>query len=163
MGIALLFKTTGLAPGMLRFWPLFVLATGGVLLYLTIVRGFASPFFFGGLCFCLFGLLRILGYLWGWTFARAWPLLMVAAGISWFAAGLRHRRAIKAGYAVPALGFVALGGLFSVFSFDLVGVSFARFVTMWWPSLFIAGGVALFIAYGVSSHRRGHRRRPGRS
>lgn len=162
VGIGLLLETTGIAPEAARFWPLLVLAAGGLLLYLAIVRRFSDPFFFAGILFSLVGLLMIAGAFAGWTFARAWPLLMVAAGLSWLASGLRRFRRAKPQSAVPALIFVFLGSFFGLFSFGLVRVGFRQFMSEWWPTVLIAGGAALFVAYGASGPRRGRKGRPGR-
>ena len=161
-GVGFLLRTTGIAPEAERFWPLMVLAAGGLLLYLAIVRRFSDPFFFAGVLFSLSGLLMIAGVFAGWTFERAWPLLMAAAGLSWLAAGLRRFRRLRPQSAVPALIFVFLGLFFCLFSFDPVRVGFRQFISEWWPTVLIAGGAALFAAYGASGRKRGRKGRPGR-
>jgi hypothetical protein len=157
LGAALLLYTTGAFAGALRSWPLLVIGAGGVLLYIALVRRASYYFLFGGLLFVLEGAFFLAAAIMGWKLARAWPLCMAIAGLSGLAAGGFSLRRLKVFYAVPSVSFLALGLLFSVFSFRLAGISFATFIAVWWPTVLIAGGVALFIAYGIS--RRGVKRR----
>jgi hypothetical protein len=165
LGIELLLYTTGAYSGALHVWPLSALVAGGLLLYLFFVRGFSHYFFFGGILFELGGLIFLAGSLSGWSLREAWPLGMIAAGLAGLAGGLSRWRRFRASYAAPSIGFVALGAMFAMFSFRIIDISFGRFVAEWWPSLLIAGGVFLFVAYGFSgrgeSPGRAQRLRPG--
>lgn len=159
-GTGLLLRTTGVLPFGDFLWPLLVMTAGGALLYLAIVRAFPELLLAAGTFFCLAGFILLLSALAGWGLIHSWPLLMSAAGLAWYVYGWRHLRRIKASFAIPALGFFGLGLFFSLFSFDIVGISLGRFIALWWPSVLIAGGAFLFGAYGIKSRTRRGRRRP---
>ena len=150
LGVAFLLYTTETIVGVLRAWPILVMAIGGVLLYLTLVRGASFPFFFSGLLLVSEGAFLLASMLLGWRIARSWPLGMAIAGIAGLISGLAAKRRFKVFYGVPSIGFTILGLAFSVFSFGLVKDTFKSFITVWWPSLLIVGGISLFVAYGLS-------------
>lgn len=78
-------------------------------------------------------------------FPKLWPLLAVFAGTSLLPAA-RHRSGVPLSrYLVPALGFLSLGGLLLVFSFDMVPFSFKTFFLDWWPILLLLVGFLLFL------------------
>ena len=157
LGVAFLLYTTQTIVGVLRAWPILVMAVGGVLLYLTIVRGASFPFFFSGLLLVLEGAFLLVSVLIGWRIAKSWPLGMAVAGIAGLGSGLAAKKRFQVFYGVPSIGFTILGLAFSVFSFGLVKETFKSFITVWWPSLLIVGGISLFVAYGFS--RRASARR----
>jgi len=120
VGLALLLRTTGVAESVPILLPFIVTGAGGVLLYLAVVRRFADPFFFTGVMFCLGGVCMIATALLGARFKQAWPCYMVAAGLAWLATGLRGAGRLRAGFAVPAFGFIFLGSLFVLFSAGVI-------------------------------------------
>ncbi len=78
-------------------------------------------------------------------FSKLWPLLSLFAGTSLLPAA-RHRSGLPLSrYLVPALGFVSLGGLLLIFSFDVVPFSFKSFFLDWWPVLLLLVGFLLFL------------------
>lgn len=150
-GLGLLFHTTGLARGLGMLWPLILIAAGVLLLFFSAVKGGSStPFFAVGFFAAVFGAVWLLSTLLAWSFAQSWPLVMVSAGIAWLVAGFRRNRKAKAGVVVPSFCFILLGGLFCLFSFDIVDMSLGAFVRIWWPSFLILGGIVLFVAYGAA-------------
>ncbi len=151
-GIGLLLNTTEAVPVGDRLWPVLVMAVGGMLGYFALVRGASDYFFFGGILFVLTGTLSIVSNLVGWTLRQAWPLVMVASGATGLFTGLRHWRRMRPGFMTTSICFLFLGTVFSLFSFKFIDISFRRFVVLWWPSLLIAGGLALFAAYGYGRH-----------
>jgi hypothetical protein len=153
LGVALLLYTTGTFDGALRAWPLLVMAAGGVLLYLALVRGSSFSLIFFGIAFMLEGALILASILLGWKLVMAWPLGMTIVGLSGIASGLIAKRKLKVSFAVPSFSFVFLGLAFSVFSFGWARVGFKSFIVVWWPSLLIVGGISLFVAYGLSRRR----------
>ncbi len=165
LGTAFLLFTTHTFTGASRAWPLLLMGAGGAFLYLCLVRGAAFSFLFGGLVFTLEGAFILACMLLGWRIARAWPLGMAIAGLAGLASGLAAKRRLQPFFAVPSFGFTALGLGFSVFSFGLVKDNLAGFISVWWPTLLIAGGISLFVAYGLSrrsARREGRGRRRGR-
>ena len=150
LGLAFLLYTTKTFVGLLRVWPILVMAAGGVLLYFALVRGASVSFFFGGLFFVLEGAFFLTALLLDWQLVRAWPLSMTIAGLAGLLSGLAARKRLRTFFLVPSIGFIALGLVFADFSFGLAKIGFKSFIAMWWPSLLIAGGILLFVAYGLS-------------
>lgn len=163
LGIGLLLHTTGIAHGLRPLWPLIVLAAGALLVSVDIMRRPSPVFLSGGLFFLLAGGVFLAGSLAGWRLRMLWPLLMASVGLDWLIVGLRHYRRLRASFAVPALGFLFLGLFFSLFSFRIVQISLGRFISEWWPSLIIAGGIVLLAVYGASRPRAGRQGPSGRS
>jgi hypothetical protein len=157
LGLAFLLYTTGALVGARPFWPLLVMAAGGALLYLALVRGASFYILFGGNLFVLEGILFLIGILLGWRLAVSWPLGMATAGLAGLVTALFGKRGLKVSYLVPSLCFTLLGFFFALFSFGLARIDFSSFIAIWWPSLLIAGGICLFIAYGLSRRARGKR------
>ncbi|MCL2608996.1 MAG: hypothetical protein FWD94_03725 [Treponema sp.] len=79
-------------------------------------------------------------------FSRAWPLLSVFSGIALLPAGWHRYGALKSRYVVLAAGFILLGCFLMIFSLDIVGFSFRRFVLDWWPLLVALAGLVLVLA-----------------
>jgi hypothetical protein len=152
LGVALLLYTTGTVDGALRAWPFLVMAVGGVLLYMALVRGSSFYFLFAGIAFLLEGAFILVSTIIGWKLVKAWPLGMAIVGLSGLISGLASKKRLKTAFAVPSFSFVFLGLAFAVFSFGWAKVGFKSFIVVWWPTLLIVGGIALFVAYGLS-HR----------
>ncbi len=162
-GTALLFLTTGAMPGPSRLWPMGIAAAGSAILYLGATRSLASAWLFAGTAFVLSAaLLLVRGFL-GWPLSWYWPLFMVVLGLSSLVPGWRRYRGPRAAYLVPALSFMFLGGLFSLFSFDVIRFSFRRFFSEWWPVFLIAPGLVLLVLYFYNRARFSRSpERPGR-
>jgi hypothetical protein len=150
LGVIFLLYTTKAFSGALHAWPILIIAAGGVSLYVSIVRKASFYFLFIGLLFAVEGVFLLVSVILEWPIARIWPLCMVLAGAAGTVSGLMAQKRIKAFYVVPSFGFIFLGLAFALFSFGLVRVRFISFIAVWWPCLLIAGGIALFFAYGVS-------------
>ncbi len=155
VGLGLLLRTTGVTHGYRSLWPIIVMAAGGVLCWFASLRRSRPAILAGGLFFILVGCIALIAGIFRWRFVALWPLLMTSAGLAWLIAGLRFFRRMKLSFVVPSMTFIFLGLFFCLFSFKIVGVSFGRFIVSWWPSFLIAGGVVLFIAWGVSRRAYG--------
>jgi len=153
LGVALLLYTTGTFGGTGRPWPFLIMAAGGFLLYLALVREFSFSILFVGIIFVLEGALVLVSILLEWKLIKAWPLGMALVGFAGVISSLIAKRKMRASFSVPSIGFVFLGLTFSAFSFGFMGVSFKSFIVIWWPTLLIAGGISLFVAYGLSRKR----------
>lgn len=91
-------------------------------------------------------------------FSQAWPLLSVFSGIALFPMGWYRYGVFRVRYVVPATGFVVLGFLLLIFSFNVVPFSFAQFIRQWWPLLAILGGLILgLIVLGMKNHGKNPR------
>lgn len=159
IGVGLLLQTTRPLEGSIGAWPVLVMAAGGVLLYLALVRNASIYILFGGMLFALEGAFFQAMLLASWRISRAWPLVMAVAGAAGVATGFIRKQGRKAPYLVPSLGFLGLGLFFALFSFEWIRADFSDFIAAWWPTVFIVGGICLFVAYGLA--RRKTRRPTG--
>ncbi|MDR2185124.1 MAG: hypothetical protein LBO80_05575 [Treponema sp.] len=101
---------------------------------------FASFFILIGF-FLFLSALRILSF----SLSQGWPFLSVFAGLALVPAGWYHYGAIKGRYVVPALVFIILGCILTIFSFDIVPFSFKQFILSWWPILVALAGLLLLL------------------
>jgi hypothetical protein len=150
LGVALLLYTTGTFEGASHAWPFLIMAAGGFLLYLALVRKFSFSILFAGIIFVLAGALVLVSILLEWKLIKVWPLGMTLVGLTGFVSSLIAKRKMRVGFAAPSISFMFLGLAFTAFAFGWVGVSFKSFIVVWWPTLLIAGGISLFVAYGLS-------------
>lgn len=152
-GLGFLFRTTGIASSYLRLWPLSLPMAGALILFYEVSRGRKRPVLFAGALFFLgFGVLALIAGFLRLRASHLWPILMVIVGLDWLVTGRRFRGRWIVSFLVPSLSFTLLGLVFSLFSFNVVGMSFGKFMGTWWPSILIAGGIVLFAAYGLSRH-----------
>ena len=154
LGVAFLLNTTRAFVGFPHLWPIVVIAAGGVLLYYALVRGASFYVLTGGIFFVLEGAFFLAVILLDWKLAKAWPVGMTVAGVTGFISGLVAKKRLRPLFAVPTIGFTVLGLIFSAFSVGLTGMKFKSFIEVWWPTLLIAGGISLFVAYGLSRRTR---------
>jgi len=154
-GTGLLFQTTGFMP--LPEWagPFCVMGIGGILLYVTLVRGRSAVFFGAGSFLVFAGIVLLLG-----SPRQVWPLFLAAAGLAWLAFGLWRYRRVRASSLVPSIIMFGLGLFFSLFSLGIVTMRLSSFLAIWWPGLIILGGIALFIAWSLNVPRAKGRKRP---
>lgn len=90
----------------------------------------------------------------GWNPTRAWPLLLTATGLSGLYAGLVRSRRFTQGYIVPSLIFIALSGVFSLFSFNIIPTRLGDFVLMYWPLILLAGTLLVLGIWQYSLYRK---------
>ncbi len=158
VGIGLLLETTGALhlPG----WgfPVLVLAAAGVSLWLCVVRGRSAIFLGAGVSLALSGFVLLASAL-GQGIAHTWPLIMASLGVGLFSYGARRFRGMRISFVVPSLVIVCLGLFFALLSFHILTVSLAVFVSIWWPVLFIIGGISMFLAWSLRSRGEHEKRR----
>jgi hypothetical protein len=154
IGVLLLLYTTKAFDGLSRAWPLLVVAAGGFLLYISLVRSASFYVLFGGVFFVLEGSFLQISVIAGWKMSKAWPLGMAVVGLSVLASSLLAKKRLRTSFLVPSLGFILLGLVFALFSFGYASINFKGFVAMWWPCLLIVGGISLFVAYGLTRRAR---------
>ncbi|MCX7023791.1 MAG: hypothetical protein NT080_04135 [Spirochaetes bacterium] len=159
VGAALLTLTTGFVRRGFEVWPLGMTAVGVILVYVTVTFGKKSGFFFSGMALSVTGVILVVMYAAGWSLFMTWPLFMVGIGASMLPAGYRRYRSLKAVYLVPAVLFALLGGFFMLFSFRIVHFTLKRFVSVWWPLVFVMAAIVLFVMY---AHNRARFARPPR-
>jgi hypothetical protein len=155
IGVMLLLFTTKVFNAISHAWPLLIVAAGGILLYIALVRGASFSFLFAGVFLVLEGSFLLVLVLAGWKIAKAWPIGMAVIGLTLLVSSLIAKKRLRASLLVPSLGFLVMGLVFALFSFSLVSIDFKGFVATWWPCLIIAGGISLFVAYGLARRARG--------
>ncbi|GMO53230.1 MAG: hypothetical protein Ta2G_11110 [Termitinemataceae bacterium] len=122
---------------------------GGLLVVLTIKLKKSSAYLFLAIFQVVCGVYLLILFTGifapSFTFAASWPLISILVGLSLFPAGLRHYKAIKFFYALPAFAFVLLGGVLLLFSTHIVQMSFRQFMLHWWPLIIILSGILLIV------------------
>lgn len=97
------------------------------------------------LLFIDFGLLKM-------PIPGVWPFLMLFVGMSFLVSGSLEYRKAHAVYIVPALAFCVLGGIFLLFSTDIIPLSLLSFVFLWFLLLILPTLVSVLI--WISRRRR---------
>ncbi len=150
LGSGSLLLTTGLLDKPLRLWPLMAFMLAVLYSYVGVAnKRYSHALFIGSFVGCS-ALLNLIMGLAGVRLADYWPLYAVLAGLCLALSGLVRYRAISASFIVPAVSFVALGLFLSVFSFGFSSMSFKNFLSLWWPGLFVAAGLVLFVLWLIT-------------
>ncbi|MFA6856959.1 MAG: hypothetical protein WCR31_07105 [Treponema sp.] len=124
-------------------WPVLLIVCGAFFLYFTMSFTNSSFHLFLGLLLTSSGILFCLciGRIIPCSVKEWWPATVVFTGFSLFASGYyKHRRVLFA-YTFPAFTLTVLGGLFLLFSFHVISISFRHFVAFAGPFVLIAAGV----------------------
>lgn len=146
-GVGLLLLTTDRTQSPRDLWPLLFVAAGLFIGYVTLVRHGTAKSVFLGLFLSSVATLRLVMGLFKVPLSDYWPLFAVLGGLCMLPAGFFATRKAKPGFVVPALSFMLLGGFFSIFSFGFSSMSFSAFIVRWWPLLFVAAGLSLFVLW----------------
>jgi hypothetical protein len=138
-------------------WPCLFFIIGGLFTIMAIKISARPVYLFFAVFFVLVGAFFFLSGLEAIpvTVIQGWPLFSVFAGLALIPAGLRHFRAVKIPYLIPALAFIVLGFTLIPFSFNLVSFSFRRFMINWWPLLALLSGLVLVLLSLGTRHKNG--------
>jgi hypothetical protein len=149
LGGVLLLWTLGYLPATSALWPVLLVLCGLWMLYTVFVRNARESRVFSGLFMALGGsvLLMMNTVLSRVALERIWPVFMAITGFSLFGYALKKDRISRLPLVIPAWAIIVLSLLFFPFSLGIVNVSFIRFVTLWWPVLFIVLGLALVLLH----------------
>ncbi|MDR2020871.1 MAG: hypothetical protein LBQ14_08920 [Treponema sp.] len=125
----------------------FFVIIGAGLAFIAIKLTRRSIYLFFACFFILIGFFLFLSVLQivSFSFSQGWPFLSVFAGLALIPAGWYHYNAVKGRYVVPALVFIILGCILTVFSFDIVPFSFKQFILNWWPIVVALAGLLLLL------------------
>lgn len=82
-------------------------------------------------------------------FKESWPLLMMSAGVAFFAADYLVYKRIRASFLFPSVMMFALGVIFLLFSTNVFHVQFRKFISVFWPIVLFVFGVILVSIYGM--------------
>lgn len=77
------------------------------------------------------------------TIKEMWPMYGVGAGVALYVSGLLKYKAVKFGYGIPAVVLFGMGIWYSLFSMNIIKMSFRTVVATLGP--FFMGSVALFL------------------
>ncbi|HAE23380.1 MAG TPA: hypothetical protein DCG47_13830 [Spirochaetaceae bacterium] len=150
LGSGSLLLTTGLLDKPLRLWPLMAFIIAVLYSYIGIAKKrYSHALFIGSFVACS-ALLNLIMGLVGVKIVDYWPLYAILAGICMVPSGLVRYKAIRASFLVPAVSFVLLGLFLAVFSFGFSSMSFKNFLSLWWPGLFVAAGLVLFVLWLIT-------------
>ncbi len=135
----------------ISFFSFAVIFTGAVLLYLSIVVTHRALFFFLGLYLTtatFFTWLVSSGVI-PPVMAGLWPLDVILSGICLIATGIFKKRRLHTRYLFPGLSLIVLGGIFLLFSLNIITMSLLAVFMRWWPVLLILLGFALVVLFAV--------------
>lgn len=158
--LAGLFLISYFASGFAVEIPVFSIATmilGAALFYITLVWLKWASTFFAGLYIFACGLLFMfidfnvveygLNYL--------WPLFSVFGGICLILTCIFKHGKIRSVYFLPSLILIAMGGIFLLFSFRIIRLSFVGFFSKWFPFILIFFGAILVGVFIYQQKLRG--------
>ena len=135
------------------YWPILLLIIGSIFIYIVFTSIHSSFLLFVGLniVFTAIVMLFTTTHFLPVTIRQLWPLLCVSSGIALILCSFYNNSRLRAVYVIPALLLIILGGFFLLFSFDIITISFSRFVSLCWPVLLILLGSVLM---GVFFYQR---------
>ncbi|MCI1208642.1 MAG: DUF5668 domain-containing protein [Treponema sp.] len=127
------------------YWPVLILVAGAILLYLALTIIHNSFLLFIGLNLCFSGVVMLFTttHFFPVTIEELWPVIAISSGIALVLCSLYNTGHIRAVYQIPAILLIALGVFFLLFSFDIIKMSFSRFINLFWPFLLIMLGGTL--------------------
>ena len=127
--------------------PLLFTVAGSLFTYFSFVWHWKAKMVFIGLMVGGSALLRFITTVVGASVSDYWPLYALMLGIIIIPVGFVRYGRIKPSALVLSAAFILLGCFFSIFSFGFSSVRFKTFISIWWPSLFIAAGLMLFLVW----------------
>ncbi len=130
-------------------WTILFVVTGAVIFYFSLTVFKYSILFFTG----LFGVLSGTAFmimstgLFSHGFGELWPVSVIIASICLLLTGVAKDRSVHASFLFPSLVMAVLGGLFLLFSLDVIKMSFSSFAAYWWPIVPLLTGATIVIIY----------------
>jgi hypothetical protein len=115
-----------------------------------ISRRLTKKFFhlFAGLLYLCWSILSLLTELvLPFTIKEVWPLFGVLTGILWFIAGLIKYKRMKFGFVIPSITLFGMGIWYSLFSFEIVKLSFKSVACSLGPIFMVSIAVFLVLFF----------------
>ena len=75
-----------------------------------------------------------------------WPVIVINAGLAFLVSDLFIYKKIRAVFLFPSVALFVLGIIFSLHVFH---ISFAKFISVFWPIVLFVLGILLILVYGV--------------
>jgi len=148
-GGLLMLWNLGYLPQAGLLWPVAVILTGLVFLYLAWPRRKSDRWIIPGMVLTLGGIVFLLmnTVLRSQELARIWPAFMLITGVSLVPYGLRKQGSARTAILVPGLFICLLALLFFPFSLRRTGGDFTSFVRQWWPMILVVLGAGLIVSF----------------
>jgi hypothetical protein len=148
-GSLLMLWNLGYLPRPGALWPVPVILTGLVFLYLAWPRRRSDRWIIPGMVLTLGGIALLLmnTVLHSQSIVRIWPVFMFVTGVSLVPYGFRKRGSARVAVVVPGLFISLLALLFFPFSLHHSEGGFAAFVRQWWPMILVILGAALIVSF----------------
>ena len=126
------------------------LQAGIGLAVIIISRKITKKFFhlFVGLLYLFWSILALLGELvLPFTIQQFWPLFGVITGILWFIAGRMKYGRLKFGFVIPSVTLCGMGFWYSLFSFDVIKLSYKSVACSLGPVFMVSIAVFLVLFF----------------
>ncbi len=125
------------------------LLSGAFFLFMSLAITRRAFYLSLGLNLCFVGISSLIFSfnLFGLTLKQFWPVYMIFFGISLIPSGYYGFRRLRTVYLFPSVLLIILGGIFCLFSFDIISLSFSKFFSRWWPVFLILVGVVLITVF----------------
>ncbi|HAZ96346.1 hypothetical protein [uncultured Treponema sp.] len=78
-----------------------------------------------------------------------WPVIVINAGIAFIVSDLFIYKKIRTVFLFPSVALFVLGIIFLLFSLHVFHISFAKFISVFWPIVLFVLGILLILVYGV--------------
>jgi hypothetical protein len=155
-GSILMLWNLGYLPQPGTIWPVAVILTGLVFLYLAWPRRRSDRWIIPGMVLTLGGIVLLLmnTVLASQSLVRIWPAFMLVTGVSLVPYGLRKRGSARSAIVVPGLFISLLALVFFPFSLHHSEGGFAAFVRQWWPLILVILGAVLIVSFFTTRRPR---------
>ncbi|HBP08754.1 MULTISPECIES: hypothetical protein [unclassified Treponema] len=78
-----------------------------------------------------------------------WPVIVINAGLAFIVSDLFIYKKIRTVFLFPSVALFVLGIIFLLFSLHVFHISFAKFISVFWPIVLFVLGILLILVYGV--------------
>ena len=148
-GSLLMLGKLGYLPQPGALWPVAVILTGLVFLYLAWPLKGSDRWIIPGMLLTLGGIVLLLmnTVLQSQSIVRIWPVFMLVTGASLVPYGFRKHGSARIAIVVPGLFISLLALLFIPFSLHHTEGGLAAFVRQWWPMILVILGAALIVSF----------------
>lgn len=78
-----------------------------------------------------------------------WPVIVINAGLAFIVSDLFIYKKTRTVFLFPSVALFVLGIIFLLFSLHVFHISFAKFISVFWPIVLFVLGILLILVYGV--------------
>lgn len=131
-------------------WPFLLVLAGLAFSYLCFHVNHQSKFLFVGVFLFLSGILMLIissGFT-TWNLKQLWPFFSLFLGVSLLLTGrYKKKRWGTFQFIIPSILLIVLSFFFSLFSFGYIKESLSEIVAVFWPLLFVVGGLSMVVVF----------------